>query len=754
METETNITPILTKRSSRIRSWLLSRKRAALRNDTPFWRTSLIGLWLVSCTLLVIASLGMPTGMGAVIDSILAIVLGTIGMAIIAPMAAFLLAVAYLPLPRLYTGGVIYVSSVVFIVFYYANTGILLSAILTGFLTIYGIVSGLTIALLISRRVSRNVKAACVLAVMASVLAYTYWPVLSNEALTAADTSDDRIIEAVNSIQAANPAEQGSYRYSVFAYGSGEDRHRAEFADEASLISDSVDASAYIDNWSKLRAFYWGFDQKELPVNGRVWMPEGEGPYPLVLMVHGNHLMEQFSDEGYAYLGEMLASRGYIAVSVDENFLNYSVWQNIPDDDMKVRAWMLLKHLQQIAAFNNQSGTPFFNRVNLDQVALIGHSRGGQAVAMAADRNRWFTGDRSFQGLDKTVRIQAVVAIAPTDKSVNKQSAALRNVHYLSLQGAMDGDVNNFYGERQYLRTSFTSSSDKFKATLYIGEANHSQFNTEWGSMDDSLPGGLLLNREGMLEPEEQRQVAKVYISAFLETALHGKKEYTALFRDYRTGLAWLPEATYFNRFENNSFRAIARFDEDRNGTTGTRGVTAEASGLKWSEQKAEDRDGNSKGTRGLQLEWEDRGSYTLHIPELRSSILRTSASSSLTFALTSLEHELEGAEEQEAEWTAPAIEIELESGNGESVRLPLAHFMPVLPLPRTDFTLYSWMEERVKNGKYKEATEPVFQTFLLPLGHFKQANSKFDPSGITRVTFYFGGTRGKVMLDDIGITD
>ena len=100
--------------------------------------------------------------------------------------------------------------------------------------------------------------------------------------------------------------------------------------------------------------------------------------------------MEQYSDEGYAYLGELLASRGFIAISVDENFLNYSVWSGIPSQDMKVRAWILLKHLQQIDAFSKQDGNPFTNQVDMQKVALIGHSRGGQAVAMAADSSEWF----------------------------------------------------------------------------------------------------------------------------------------------------------------------------------------------------------------------------------------------------------------------------------------------------------------------------------------------------------------------------
>ena len=63
-------------------------------------------------------------------------------------------------------------------------------------------------------------------------------------------------------------------------------------------------------------------DEKHLPVNARVWYPDGPGPFPLVLIVHGNHDMRKFSDPGYAYLGEHLASRGFILASIDENFLN------------------------------------------------------------------------------------------------------------------------------------------------------------------------------------------------------------------------------------------------------------------------------------------------------------------------------------------------------------------------------------------------------------------------------------------------
>ena len=121
-----------------------------------------------------------------------------------------------------------------------------------------------------------------------------------------------------------NPSRQGPYSVCTLFYGSGQDRHRPEYGPDADLITSPVDGSAMAQRWTRLRTGYWGFDPEALPLNGRVWYPDGEGPFPLVLVVHGNHEMEDFSDGGYAYLGELLASRGFILASVDENFLNLS----------------------------------------------------------------------------------------------------------------------------------------------------------------------------------------------------------------------------------------------------------------------------------------------------------------------------------------------------------------------------------------------------------------------------------------------
>ena len=164
-----------------------------------------------------------------------------------------------------------------------------------------------------------------------------------------------------------DPSQPGSHTVRTLFYGSGQDRHRAEYGADADLVTGPVDGSALVERWTGLRTGYWGFGPEALPLNGRVWYPEGDGPFPLVLIVHGNHVMEDFSDPGYAYLGELLASRGYILVSVDENFLNLSPFADALmisslKEENDLRGWLLLEHLRVWRDWNATPDNPFYQK--------------------------------------------------------------------------------------------------------------------------------------------------------------------------------------------------------------------------------------------------------------------------------------------------------------------------------------------------------------------------------------------------------
>ncbi|WP_059051266.1 alpha/beta hydrolase [Paenibacillus senegalimassiliensis] len=764
-----------------LRNRMTSRIRQAYQYDTAFWRSAAAGPWGAGMFAFILLAWGMPTGFGTAADMLIFMLAGTLGMFLTAHLAALLLALIGLPIPRLFTGMVIFDAVVVFIMFEHNGLSWVAAAVIAAIVTGAGLVVGLAAGTLASGRIRLRYKA--VLVVLIVILTLTT-AAQSGDLTTPLEQADslqkkDSHLEQMNSYipdlssLTVNPSDPGVYEIAAFTYGSGEDLRRPEFGTEAALLSSTVDASSLIQKWPELRSAYWGFDQHSLPLNGRVWMPKvGEeatassaNSYPLVLIVHGNHLMEDYSDEGYAYLGELLASRGFVAVSVDENFLNYSVWTGIPDNDMKARAWLLLKHLQQIGQFAAEPGTPFYQAIDFSHIGLVGHSRGGQAIAMAADYDNWFADDNELVSDLASYDIVSLAAIAPTDKKVDDKYTRLRDINYLTLQGASDGDVTDFDGDRQYMRTSYSTGAKQFKASLYVADANHSQFNTSWGSRDVSYPKGILLRHDSLLAPAEQRLIAEVYITAFMEetlgslsrlSATASDSSYLPLFQDYRSGGSWLPNTEYYSRYESGEFTAWARYEEDRERTTLPNGGQAEASGLNWREEDAKNRKKNSKPSRGVVLERHaspgTSSSYTMSWPQGAPT---TKLPQWLAFSLTDRSFEMETKDAPDAALASGSLklDVELVDGNGTAARLPLSTFKDSLPLPVTQFTVHSWLEQHLSSGKYKHSTEAVFQTYRLSLKAFASVVPKFDvSSGIRKLTFHLNGSSGKIMLDDIGV--
>lgn len=107
--------------------------------------------------------------------------------------------------------------------------------------------------------------------------------------------------------------------------------------------------------------------------------------------------------------------------------------------------------------------------------------------------------------------IKSIVAIAPTDEQYKPagKPIEIKNINYLLLQGANDGDVSTFVGSNQYNRIKFDDGMYHFKSSLYIYGANHGQFNTLWGKRDIPKPLGWALNIKPLLSGEDQRNIAK-----------------------------------------------------------------------------------------------------------------------------------------------------------------------------------------------------------------------------------------------------
>jgi hypothetical protein len=591
---------------------------------------------------------------------------------------------------------------------------------------------------------------------------------------------DEAASVRITALEAPDPSKPGPFAVARFFYGSGTDKHRAEYGEGVGLKTESVDATPFVDDFrgwrEKFWKSYWGFGADSFPLNGRAWLPEGEGPFSLVMIVHGGHLMAEFSDPGFAYLGELLASRGFIAVSVDENFLNESLVGGQPYHfETDARAWILLQHLKAWRSWNNTPGNPLYKKVDLENIALVGHSLGGEAVAIAGAFNGLaHSPDDATVGFDFGFAIKAIIAIAPVDgrRKPSDKPVVLENVNYLTLHGSHDSDVFRFEGGRQYNRVRFTDNQDWFKASLYIYRANHGQFNTVWGRTDAPPPFGWLLNLKPLLSGTEQRQIAKVYCSAFLETTLHSDSRYRSLFRDHRRIRHWLPETIYVTRYEDASFHLLSDFEEDIDVTT----TTVEAGELHgerlavWQERDMKFRDETSRMNHAVYLGWRtntaqadeatDPASYTLSFPPAFARRARLGPESRLVFHLA--EAGREPPEPDEAEPRAgkgdkaqPAggdearldFTVQLVQDDGPPASLPLSHFRPLPPVLKTRFTKSGEREE----GR-RSSSETVLQTYELPLVAFVDAERRFNPANLESIRFRFDRSpKGVIILDRIG---
>ena len=615
--------------------------------------------------------------------------------------------------------------------------------------------------------------------------------------------SDAPRVLAARTLDAPHPAEPGPYAVRTLTYGSGADKRRAEYRDSVTYVTASVDASPFVSfaaGLAKSRQKYWGFDTKAFPRNARVWYPDGDGPFPLVLVVHGNHDMKDFSDPGYDWIGERFASRGYIVASIDQNFLNGAA-----RGENDARGWMLLKHLEVWRALADSADKPLAGKVDLSRIVLMGHSRGGEAVAVAGAFNRLsHYPDDASQRFNFGFAIRGLVAIAPVDGQYrpSDKPTPLSDVNYLVVHGTHDGDVSTFNGLTQYDRVQFTPGSEHFKSAMLMYRANHGQWNTRWNAFDNGRFSARRLALGSLIDGEAQREFGRVVIGAFLEATLKGGSAYRAAFRDHRVLGDWLPPTMYSTRYADGSERRLAGFEEDIDLTTGTLpGVTLAGDSLStWREFDLPFRSRNStQRNTAVRLGWNNTPAgrdstprwparYRVLLSDSLRQALAPSAAHAVTLSLfftdqtpgprraardsaardsvprdsaladstrrgTRARGSTDTASRRRTppakDTTPPDLSVELVDANGRTVRLPLSQFGPV----RRPIESYVLRRRGRDKERFAALFEQVLHTYVLPLDTFARAPGGFAPQSLREIRLVFDRTAvGTVHVDDLGL--
>ena len=276
------------------------------------------------------------------------------------------------------------------------------------------------------------------------------------------------------------------------------------------------------------------------------------GPYPVILFLHGRHatcivggsaqLMWPCTKKnsqvipsyrGYDYVSEVLASHGYVVVSLSANGIN-AVDNAVFDLGALARAELMQRHLDILKSFNTTGGAPFgskfVGKFDLTRVGTMGHSRGGEGVVRHYVLN---------DALGAPYGIKAVFPLAP----VNFNRFVVNNAALNVLLPYCDGDVSDLQGVHFFDDARYNVSGDQApKHYELVMGANHNFYNTVWspsssfpGALNDwfaFVPGGRSDSQCGTgrrnqrLTEEQQRGTGLAYMTAFFRAYVGGETQF------------------------------------------------------------------------------------------------------------------------------------------------------------------------------------------------------------------------------------
>ncbi|MFN7965921.1 MAG: hypothetical protein U0V87_09585 [Acidobacteriota bacterium] len=216
------------------------------------------------------------------------------------------------------------------------------------------------------------------------------------------------------------------------------------------------------------------------------------GKYPLVVISHGNGHCYDW----YDFLGQHLASYGYIVMSHDNN----------TQPGIETASTTTLTFTDKILLNQATLGGGVLNgHIDGTRIAWIGHSRGGEGVARAYDRlvDEGYTPQR-YSAKD----IVVISSIAPTD-FLGPTKSDPHSAPYHLIYGSSDGDVCGCPNDSITQSFGVYERAAGPRQSTYLHGADHNDFNC-CGFDDFAGPSGSAIGRPEAQQVQKAIQLALV----------------------------------------------------------------------------------------------------------------------------------------------------------------------------------------------------------------------------------------------------
>lgn len=244
-------------------------------------------------------------------------------------------------------------------------------------------------------------------------------------------------------------------------------------------------------------------------IRGVAAVPQEEGVYPLVLITHGSHSNEDENlrfDTGFTYLAEELAGRGYVAVAMDMS--SAYLWK-YGDGDDKEKSIAIAEEQIQVLKSCSEGDQSFpvdiRNKIDWEQISLIGHSRGGDTIF-----------DIALDQQEKGLAVSSLLSIAPA-MSADLETKSWPDVPAAILVPEYDGDIVSLDGFA--MQTMLAEKNQSPSTVTFLQKANHNYFNANL-TTNDALLARSEDQLQNQLQAEEQQKFLVDYTLDFLEGTL------------------------------------------------------------------------------------------------------------------------------------------------------------------------------------------------------------------------------------------